>query len=49
MSRFLVSVRVAWDMRVGILNFYFFFAMKRCPIAAKIAGSIVILPDCVFF
>ena len=29
------------------LVFFFFFAMKRCPIAAKIAGSIGILPCCV--
>ena len=37
---FLVSARVASDPRVGIFNFLFFFlAMKRCPIAAKIAGS----------
>ena len=48
--RFLVSARVAADPHVGIFILYFilfyFFAMKRCPIAAKIAGSIGILPCC---
>ena len=28
------------------LLLFFFFAMKQCPIAAKIAGSIGILPRC---
>ena len=32
------------DPGVGIFNFPFYFAMKRCPIAAKIAGLIGILP-----
>ena len=30
------------------LSFKVYFAMKRCPIAAKIAGSIGIMPCCVF-
>ena len=33
-------------LRAAFLVF-FFFAMKRCPIAGKIAGSIRILPCCV--
>ena len=49
---FLVSAHVASDPRVGIFNFPFppppfFWAMKQCPTAAKIAGSIGILPYCV--
>ena len=52
-KRYLVQVglraRVASDPRVGIfnLNCFVFIIMKRCPIAAKIAGSIEILPCCV--
>ena len=43
--RFLVSVCVASaDLCIGIFSLLFFFALKRCPIAAKIAGSIGILP-----
>ena len=33
--------------RVIIFSFPFFFAVKRCPIAAKIVGSLAILPCCV--
>ena len=40
---FLVSPRIASDLRVGILSFLF-LAMKQCLIAAKIAGSIGIPP-----
>ena len=44
-----------WSLRASpqtpvsaFFNFFFFFyAMKRCPIAVKIAGSIGILPHCV--
>ena len=43
--RFLVSARVASDPRVSIFNL--FFAMKQCPIAAKIIGLIEILSRCV--
>ena len=42
----MVSARIASDPQVGIFTFFFFFAMKRCPIAAKIAGSNGILPRC---
>ena len=46
---FLVSAHVASDPRVTIFNFQnIFFAMKRCPIEAKIAGSIGIMPCCAF-
>ena len=38
--RFLVSARVASEPA-------FFCAMKRCPIVAKIAGSIGLLQCCV--
>ena len=45
---FLVFVRVTSDCALAFLVFFFlFFAMKRCPIAAKIAGLIGILPCCV--
>ena len=37
----LVSAHIASDPRVGIFSF---IIVKRCPIAAKIAGSIGILP-----
>ena len=43
-QRFLVSACVASDQCVVI---FFFLAMKRCPIAAQIAGLIGILPHCV--
>ena len=46
--RFLVSaLKPASNLHVRILDFLFFFAMKR-PIAAKIAGSVGILM-CEFF
>ena len=48
--RFLVSARVASDPRVAAFEFFYYFilfAMKRCPIAAKIAGSIGMLLCCV--
>ena len=46
--RFLVSACVASDPRVGIFNFVIYlFAIKRCPIAAKIAGLIEFLSYCV--
>ena len=45
---FLVPSGVASDPRLGIFIYYYYFAiMKRCQIAAKIAGSIVFLPRCV--
>ena len=40
--QFLVS-----DPRIGIFNFLF-LAMKRCPIAPKVARSMGILPCCAF-
>ena len=39
-------LRPAHQLFLGF--FFFFFAMKQCPIAAKIAGSIGILPCCVW-
>ena len=46
--RFLVSTRVALDPHISIFIYLFFVvAMKRCPIAAKIAGPIGILLCCV--
>ena len=43
-----VSGLRARRLRPARLHCYFIcFAMKRCPIAAKIAGSIGILPCCV--
>ena len=40
---FLVSERATSDLRIGIFGFLFFiFAMKWCPLAAKIAGSSVL-------
>ena len=44
---FLVYTRIASDPHINIFNFLFVFAMKWCPIAAKIAGLIGILPCCV--
>ena len=35
------------DPHVSIFSFLFWGAMKQCPIAAKIAVSIGILPSCV--
>ena len=43
--RFLVSAHVG--MFIYLFIYLFIFAMKRCPIEAKIAGSIGILPCCV--
>ena len=43
--RFLVSTRV--NLTPARQHFIYFFATKRCPITAKIAGSIGILPRCV--
>ena len=45
-SGFLSLLGVASDSRVGIFSFFFYFTLKRCPVAAKIAGSIGILPCC---
>ena len=42
----MVSARVTSDLRVSVFSFLF-VAIKRCPIAAKIAGLIGILPCCV--
>ena len=48
------KVSGVWSLRSSpqtcasaFLVFFVFFAMKQCPIAAKIAGSIGILPCCV--
>ena len=47
-GRFLVwSPCASPQTRMSAFLDYFFGAMKRCPIAAKIAGSIGILPCCV--
>ena len=42
----LISIPCAYCLRPVLWHFKFFFAMKRCPIAAKIAGSIGTLPCC---
>ena len=53
-KKYLVSARIVSDPCVGIFSFFFFlfyliffWAMKRCPIASKLAGSIGILLCCV--
>ena len=40
--------RVSPQTRMSAFFVFLLVAMKRCPIAAKIAGSIGILPRCVF-
>ena len=46
---FLVSRHVTSDLSICIFTFLFFVGMKWCPIAAKIAGSMGILPSCVLY
>ena len=43
----LKHLRILVSVCAGIFNFVSLFAMKQCPIAAKIAGSIGILLCCV--
>ena len=42
------SPRESPQTRASAFLIFFFFAVKRCPIAARIAGSIGILPCCAF-